>query len=256
MQTIPLARAPRCVGPWRDAAAPASGIVPADACRDARGNAALRRHAPPRRCAILATFIFASLLPHAGNALAAAADPVVGSVLAVRGAVFLEAATGQQALVAKAPVHRGDTIVCAAGKAQISLSDGSIVSIGENSRMRVAEYDRAGDITTARIGLLSGVLRLVVNKLSPSGKFEVETETAVAAVRGTDWVIESTPAQTSVALVSGVVAVAGRNEHAGDRVVLDASGQGTDVRPGIAPTPVARWGAQRFEQTLARATFE
>ena len=186
----------------------------------------------------------------------AAADALVGSVLAARGAVFLETAAGQQPLTRNAPIHLGDTIVSAEGKAKIALDDGTIVSVGENSRVRVAEFDRsAGDFKT-RASLISGVLRLLVAKVTPAGKFEIETETAIAAVRGTDWVVEATPERTSVAIVSGVVAVSSRAEQAPATVVLDAAGQGTDVRRGSAPTPVAQWGAQRFADTVARATFD
>jgi hypothetical protein len=186
----------------------------------------------------------------------AASDAVVGSVIAVRGAVFLDSGGSQQALLVKDAIHGGDSVVSAAGKAQIGLNDGSIISVGENTRMRIADYDTSGGAPKARVGIVSGVLRLLVNKIAPVGKFEVESETAVAAVRGTDWVIEATPDRTSVAIVNGIVAVTGRGAQPSATVVLDAPGQGTDVRRGSAPTPAARWGAQRFSETLARATFE
>ena len=185
-----------------------------------------------------------------------AADATVGSVLAARGAVFVETTGGRQPAASNAPVYRGDTIVTAAGKAKIALDDGSIISVGENSRVRIADYDNTADNARTRLGLISGVLRLLVARVTPSGKFEVETETAIAAVRGTDWVIEAAPDLTSVALVSGVVAVSGRDGQSQASVVLDTPGQGTDVRRGEAPIPAVRWGAQRFTTTVARATFE
>jgi hypothetical protein len=188
--------------------------------------------------------------------VAIASDVVVGSVLAVRGEVFLETSGAQRPLLANAPVHLEDTIVSIAGKAKIALDDGTIISVGENSRVRVAEYEsKTVDIKT-RVRLITGVLRLLVVKVTPAGRFEVETETAIAAVRGTDWVIEATPENTAVALVAGVVAVSSRDGQAQTTVVLDRHGQGTDVRRGSAPAPVAQWGAQRFSSTVARATFE
>ena len=45
----------------------------------------------------------------------------------------------------------------------------------------------------ARLALVAGALRLFVAKVTPDGNFEVETETATAAVRGTDWMMETTP---------------------------------------------------------------
>jgi len=191
-----------------------------------------------------------------GIGAASASDVIVGSVLAVRGAVFLYAGGGQQPLLANAPVRLADTIVSGAGKAKIALDDGTIISVGENSRVRVADYERASDTLRTRVNLISGALRLLVTKLTPASKFEVETETAIAAVRGTDWVIEATTEQTSVAVVSGVVAVYGRIGQVQAPVVLDAPGTGTDVRRGSPPSAVARWGAERFTRTVARATFE
>lgn len=188
--------------------------------------------------------------------VASATDAIVGSVLAVRGVVLSDSGTGLQPLMPKAPIHLRDTIVTTAGKAQIALNDGTIISVGENSRVRVADYESAAHGANVRVGLISGALRLLVAKVTSSGKFEVETETAIAAVRGTDWVIEATPEQTSVAVVSGVVAVSGRDAQAQATVVLDMPGQGTDVRRDSPPTPVTQWGARRFSDTVARATFE
>jgi hypothetical protein len=187
-------------------------------------------------------------------ALGAHAAAIVGSVLAVRGEVFVESAGSLQPLATNDPIHRGATIVSKAGKAKIALDDGSIVSVSEHARVHIAHFDRSHDEARTRLGLLSGGLRAIVQKVGAGGTFEVETETAVAAVRGTDWVIEATPEQTSVALVEGAVAVSDRARTA--TVMLQAPGQGTDVRRGAPPTPPITWGAQRYANALARATFD
>lgn len=187
---------------------------------------------------------------------ACAADVIVGSVLAVRGTVSRDGGAGQQPLVANTPIHLGDTIISAVGKAKIALDDGTIVSVGENSRVRIADFNSASNNMKTRISLVSGALRLLVAKITPVGKFEVETETAIAAVRGTDWLIEATPELTSVAVLSGVVAVSGRDGQAQMTVVLNEPGEGTDVYRGTAPTAVAGWGARRLIGVLGRATFD
>jgi hypothetical protein len=202
----------------------------------------------------LGLFVLLAILSASGATRAA--DVVIGSVVAVRGAVSIESGGTQQPATAKAEVHLGDSIVTAAGKAQIALKDGTIVSVGENSRVRLADYDTSGNGIKARVGLISGALRLVVAKVTPSGKFEVETETAVAAVRGTDWLVEAAPGKTSVAVVNGTVAVTSRALKSRASVVLDAPGQGTDVPRDGPPTPTTVWGAQRFSSLLARASFQ
>jgi len=189
------------------------------------------------------------------TASSTAASAVVGSVLAVRGAVSIDAGNGPQPLTPNAALHVSDTIVSGAGKAKLAFNDGTIVSIGENSTVRLADYEIAGGGVKANVNVIAGALRLIVDKVAPAGRFEVQTETAIAAVRGTDWVVDVTPDQTSVAVVSGVVAVSSRGDAPGT-VVLEGRGQGTDVRRGRAPTAAAVWSAQRFANTLSRATFE
>jgi hypothetical protein len=190
-----------------------------------------------------------------GTAIAAT-DAVIGSVLAVRGNVSVDAGRGPQPLTVNTPLHASDTIVSTSGKAKLALADGTIISVGENTRVRLAEYDSSAGAVKARVNVVSGALRFIVDKVAPAGRFEVHTETAIAAVRGTDWLVDVTSDQTAVAVVSGVVAVSSLAADAPATVVLDGRGQGTDVRRGRPPTPPAVWGAQRFENTLARATFE
>ncbi|MET0682389.1 MAG: FecR family protein [Casimicrobiaceae bacterium] len=189
-------------------------------------------------------------------ATARAADAVIGSVLAVRGSVFADSGAGSQALTTNAPLHRGDTVVSSAGKVKIALHDGSIISVAENTRLRLADHENTPGSVKARIKLISGALRLFVARITPTGTFEIETETAIAAVRGTDWVIEATPERTAVAVLRGVVAVTGRAAQAPATVMLRSPGHGTDVRVGSAPTPAKPWGASRLADLLARVAFD
>ena len=209
-----------------------------------------------RRTVLVAGACLGSLLLLGTGGPAAASEVAVGTVIAVRGAVFADSGAGLQPLTANARIRRGDAIVSKDGKAKIALNDGTIVSVGENSRVRIADSENAPNDVRTRVSLVAGVLRLLVAIVPPAGRFEVESETAIAAVRGTDWLIEATPERTSVAVVSGTVVVSGRGEHARTAVVLDAHRQGTDVRRGAAPTAPAEWGDARFSDTLARAAFE
>ena len=86
---------------------------------------------------------------------ATAAEAVVGSVLAVRGTVFAESAGSREPLTANALVRRGDAIVSTAGKAKIALEDGSVVSVGENTRVRIDEYQRGARNAKARLALVA-----------------------------------------------------------------------------------------------------
>ena len=195
-----------------------------------------------KRCRIVAA-VWLAAMTIIWPCTAFAAETIIGSVLAVRGSVFADTGAGSQPLTINAPLRHGDTIVANAGKVKIALNDGTVVSVGENSRLRLGDNEILSGSVKARIHLISGALRMLVTKITPTGRFEVETETAIAAVRGTDWVIEATPEGTAVAVLRGVVAVAGRVAQPNATVVLRLPGHGTDVRPGSAPTPPAPWGS-------------
>lgn len=184
-----------------------------------------------------------------------AADEIVGKVLAVRGDVVAQVGRERIPVVVAMQVRTSYVIVANAGKAKIELADGTIVSVGEGSRMRVADLARTGSPAT-RVELISGALRLLVVKATPGARFEVETETAIAAVRGTDWAIEVTRDRTGVVVLSGAVEVKGRRSAQGSAVLLDQPESGTDVPRNGAPTPPARWGAPRVAALLARTSLE
>lgn len=206
----------------------------------------------PWRTACVAVLVASALA--CGLAVAEDADRV-GAVLAVRGAVFTDSAGSMLPLAAQAPVRERDAIVATDGKAKIALDDGTIISVGEHTRVRISQFRKAAQVTRTKLELVSGALRVLVAKVAPNGHFEIETETAVAVVRGTNWLIEATPDRTSVALLEGDVAVTGRDPQARGSVALQQAGQGTDVRRGAAPTPPVPWGARRLADLLARATF-
>lgn len=186
-----------------------------------------------------------------------AADVVVGSVVAARGDVFADSGGGAQPqpLAVNAPVHRGDTIVTGRGKVKVALSGGTILSIGENTRVHLANFAGTESAPSVRINLISGVLRPLVNRTTSTGSFEVETQTAIAAVRGTDWLIEATAESTAVALLRGRVLVTSRGEKRGS-TLLQSQGHGTDVRRGQPPTPPVPWGRQRLADLLIRASYD
>jgi hypothetical protein len=210
------------------------------------------RHGRSVRCGLWALLVMC-LGPLAA---AQAGELIIGTVLAVRGDVFRDQGGNREPLAAKTPLHPADVIVSGAGKAKIGLNDGTVICVGENSRVQIAEYQSASNGLKTRLDLKWGVLRLLVIRSGAGGQFEVESETAVAAVRGTDWLVEVTPERTSVAVLQGMVAVSGRGANATAAVLLAKSGDGTDVRRGEPPTAVKTWGAERFAATVARASFE
>ena len=74
------------------------------------------------------------------------------------------------------------------GRLRAGLTDGSILSLGSNSQLRVVQHDAASQQTSLEIGY--GKMRDKVVKITqPNGKFEVKTPNAVIGVIGTDFYV-------------------------------------------------------------------
>ena len=70
-------------------------------------------------------------------------------------------------------------------RGEVAFADGSIIRIDANSNLDIVELkkDKAGQAAAAKVW--SGKVWASVNKMSKKTKFELESPTAVAAVRGT-----------------------------------------------------------------------
>lgn len=86
-----------------------------------------------------------------------------------------------------------DVIETQAGaRAKALLQDDSLLTIGEKSRLEISEhiYDPANNRRSAVLRLVRGTVRALVGKaLGGGSRFEVHTPTAVAAARGTYFVV-------------------------------------------------------------------
>jgi hypothetical protein len=103
--------------------------------------------------------------------------------------------------------------VGAQGGLQVKLKDGSILKLNKKSKIRLSKFFISKDKRDVSVKLLSGKVRLKVSKRTTGGSdFLVKTPSAVAGVRGTDFIVESkSDAQgansSQVSVLSGKVAV-------------------------------------------------
>ena len=130
---------------------------------------------------------------------------------------------------------------------------GCEIVIGAGTELAVRSYlaPAANDRLEVVLGLLRGIARLIGGPTAVPRTIEIDTRTAVASVRSTEWLIESTATGTGVLAIIGEVTVIGL---AGGRIVL-RPGEGTDVAPGATPKAPATWGLARRRDAIARTTL-
>jgi hypothetical protein len=118
------------------------------------------------------------------------------------------------------------------GRLRAGLTDGSILSLGSNSQLRVVQHDAASQQTSLEIGY--GKMRDKVVKITqPNGKFEVKTPNAVIGVIGTDFYVAYENNLTTVICYVGKVSVTAQ----GDAKVVRKSDQVSTSQSQITLLP-------------------
>ncbi|MBI5804976.1 FecR domain-containing protein [candidate division TA06 bacterium] len=94
-------------------------------------------------------------------------------------------------------------------RAEIAFSDGSIIRVDANTQLAIEELSKSPKKGLSASGKVwSGKVWANVNKVSKKSKFELESPTAVAAVRGTVYRMTVMPdSSTKVAVYQGEVKV-------------------------------------------------
>jgi ferric-dicitrate binding protein FerR (iron transport regulator) len=109
------------------------------------------------------------------------------------------------------------------GRLRANLTDGSILSVGSNSELRVVQHDAASQQTSLEMNL--GKVRSQVVKITqPGGKFEMKTPNAVIGVIGTDFFVSYNGNQTTVICYTGKVWVS----PLGNAKIVKNSGESTE----------------------------
>jgi FecR-like protein len=123
----------------------------------------------------------------------------------------------------------------ATGRARLSLLDGSILTLGSSTALRVIQHDPNAQQTQLQLDY--GRLRSRVVQLSrPGAKFEVKTPNAVAGVIGTDFNIAYIGDRTLLQVYSGIMQLTTRSGQmitvtAGQQVIVNADGSIDGPKP-------------------------
>jgi hypothetical protein len=177
-----------------------------------------------------------------------------GEVLVMGGQCFVEAPGASVPLKQGDVVHVGDSIDVPQGaKLKIRLDDASIIAAAPGTKLTIKAFAIGGaEKRDSELTLEKGLLRAVVASVGEPQKFEVDTATGVAAVRGTDWLIEARPGSTQVGVLEGVVSLA---SEATGRAVRIPARWGARVEAGHDPVPPRVWSDAEFANDIARTNL-
>jgi hypothetical protein len=197
---------------------------------------------------VLASLV--SVLPLLAEA--PAEHPSAGQVTAIVPA----AQRNNKALKLKEEVDWNDLLrTDRAGRARLSLRDGSILSLGSYSELKVVEHDPAGQQTLVQLNF--GKVRSRVVSINESGgRFEVRTPLAVISVLGTDFFTQyDAPSNTfRVICYSGSVKISGVGKFEGKSETIHA-GQMLEVGSSVFGAPQATLNALQ-QDSIAETTTE
>jgi hypothetical protein len=188
----------------------------------------------------------------------AQAPTSIGTVAALTGdcTVVRFGESDASALAVGASLYEGDRILTEEGaRLRLAFLDGTVVQLGESTDLTLDWFLHAPDAGTQNVLLRvsSGIFRVILELVLPRAAFEVQTTTAVASVRGTDWISEVTPEATATVALEGQVAIRNVDPALPGEVVL-GPGEGTTVTADAPPTEPTVWGDARRNQFIERTT--
>jgi len=158
-------------------------------------------------------------------------------------------------------VYLGETLRTGnPGRVRIVFQDDSVLNVGDSSEVVIDEqvFDPGAGTHRSSFSLLRGKLRALVSEYysSPGAAYEIETPTAVAGVRGTEFVLsfDERLQRTEVVGVTGQVAVRNLQGRQADEVLITAR-EVTTVERGQRPSAPRRMEDERFRQHLDGLEF-
>jgi hypothetical protein len=122
-------------------------------------------------------------------------------------AMIPAASVNSQTAQVKEPLQWNDLLATApSGRVRAGLTDGSLLSLGSNSELRIVQHDAASQQTSLEMDY--GKVRSQVVKITkPGGKFQMRTPNAVIGVIGTDFYVGYENDSTTVICYQGRVSV-------------------------------------------------
>jgi len=208
--------------------------------------------------AVAATLLAAWMCLAAATPVPAQPAGAVGEVVDVTGEALVtrHGETEPETLSEGQPVMEGDRIRTAEGaRVRLRLEDGSVLQLGEDTECYLdwVLFAPVLEMRDILIEVPLGIIRSIVEAVVPRSSVRLVTDTAIASVRGTDWILEADPEVTAVVALEGQIAVQNVAPDIAGEVSL-GPGEGTSVRAGEPPNPPSVWGDARRQSFIERTT--
>lgn len=183
----------------------------------------------------------------------AIADIAAKTVL-VKNQVFLE-----RQETAATPIKRGDDLRIGdiirtgpSARAVFRFNDGSVLTVGENSEIRVTQFKNSVKEKKGNLDFVKGVFRMITGEITKTSNpnFVVDTPIGSIGVRGTDFWGGNLNTDTSidVVLLESEHKLEIKNEFG--KVYLTKPFEGTTLQKGMPPLPSAIWSDEKLQRAF------
>jgi hypothetical protein len=174
-------------------------------------------------------------------------------------------------LAESAKIEAGDGIVTGPdARLKIQFKDGSVITLGENSKLNIETAKFEGTKRDIAATLLDGVVRAAVAKAGEGSNFEISSSLVTSAARGTEWIMSIKDHTTSLLVLEGKVNAKGVGETLSDLPNAPiAKGVDLGVKQGLAVGEPARalgmdpkdmgkvinWKAEKIDKLVSSTEF-
>lgn len=152
-------------------------------------------------------------------------------------------------------VRSGDIVRTASdGVAEFVWAGGTRWKAMPNTLIKIKKATASRKAETSQLEMASGkVFVRIARELGPSSRFEIQTPTAVASVRGTIFSVEVQGGQTQVRVWKGTVAL---SDKSGQKALIEPGQQGSASEAAIATRPDAQSSDFAAQPSIVRPQLE
>ncbi len=187
-----------------------------------------------------------------------------GTFMVVKGKVKIESAgTAVDARVGS-KIQVGETVVTENdSRAKIVMSDRNIINVSPNTKIKIEKYTNSANDKNVNLNLIEGKIRNNVHEKynGKNSKFQVKTATAVAGVRGTQFItsFDRQTRITEVVTLRGEVTLQALKPNtdvpSGDPVVVK-KGEKSEAKEGVAPAEPTKVPDKEIKQIEQETTVK